>query len=233
MVRPRPRLIRLLIFLSVLAVFGRLCFYDFSWWDDQGTIHQNPALNPPTLKSIARYWTAIGRSAPLGLYIPVTYTVWGALAKVSYLDQPDEWNIRLNPWVFHAANVLLHGASALAVFAILQLLIGRDWPAAVGALLFALHPVQVEPVGWISGMKDVLYGLLSLIAIWQYLLHTRAARAARADDRKSARVHYAVATVALILAMLSKPTAMVTPLMALILDAIVLRRRYREIAVAL
>src|SRR5689334_20626964 len=103
----RPLLIRLLIFVAVLTVFGRLCSYDFLWWDDQGTIHQNPALNPPTLHSISLYWIAHGQHAPLGLYIPFTYTVWGLLAKMAYLSHPGEWNIQLNPWIFHTANVLL------------------------------------------------------------------------------------------------------------------------------
>ncbi|HEY7088014.1 MAG TPA: tetratricopeptide repeat protein [Tepidisphaeraceae bacterium] len=215
-----PRVIAAIVFLSVLAVFGRLCTSEFTWYDDSETVHHNPLLNPPTAAGIGSYWTRISSSAPLGLYIPLTYTVWGALAKVAYIERSDDpMGIHLNPWVFHSANVLLHATSAVLVFLILRLLIKKEWPAAAGAMLFALHPVQAEAVAWVSGMKDVLCGMLSLLAVWQYLLRTR--------------TNYIIAMIALVAAMLAKPTAMVVPLIALCIDVLVLQRSWRATMSAL
>jgi hypothetical protein len=75
----------------------------------------------------------------------------------------------LRPGAFHAANLILHACATLLVFATLRRLIQEDAPAFCGALLFGIHPVQAEPVAWITGMKDMLAGTLSLAAIHQYI----------------------------------------------------------------
>jgi len=72
----RSSLYLLLLAGVTILVFGRIATDDFTYWDDAGTIHHNPRLNPPTVKNVLWYW---GHSE-LGLYMPVTYTVWGALA---------------------------------------------------------------------------------------------------------------------------------------------------------
>ena len=140
------------IFAAILVSFGELLISDFTWWDDQGTLHQNPLFNPPTLDTLRIYWT----HPHLGLFIPVTYTLWAAIAKFAYVGVPDEFNIVLNPYLFHAANVALHVGSTLLVYSILRRLLGAAVPACFGAILFAVHPLQVESVAWISGMKDLL-----------------------------------------------------------------------------
>lgn len=223
------RPIAVLVFVIVVAVMGRLCVSEFTWFDDSVTLHKNPAMNPPTLRGILQYWTLWGRAAPGGLYTPFTYTIWGALAQIAYLERPDPSGMHLNPWVFHTANVLLHGLSAVTVFSILGRLLGSTatFAAAAGALLFALHPVQVEPVGWPSGTKDVLCGLLSLNALRQYLLFVLE------PNRRRARRHFAFGLVFLMLGMLSKPAAMVTPGIALMVDWLVLRRPLRAVVVPL
>jgi tetratricopeptide (TPR) repeat protein len=215
------------IVLITLAGFARLIACDFTWWDDADTIHHNPRLNPPTLASVQHYWTAAGPDAPAGLYIPATYTLWIALAAIARNSAPDAQGIWLNPHIFHAANVLLHALSAGAAFALLRRLLRQNWPAAAGALLFALHPVQVEPVAWISGTKDVLCGLLSIAALWQYVA---------AVDDESHQFHagrWSLATLLLLLAILAKPTAVVAPFMAMAIDRLLLRRPWRAIWLAL
>jgi protein O-mannosyl-transferase len=240
----RPSTIAAIVFVSVLAVFGRLCTSEFTWYDDSATIHQNPSFNPPTWSKVMAYWTQWGRDAPLGLYIPLTYTVWGALAASAYSPHADAAGMHLNPWVFHSANVALHALSAVVVFALLRRLVEQPWAAGGGAMLFALHPVQVEAVAWVSGTKDVLCGLLSLVALWQYAVWARARaqcsaetvhghRLIRGDDALCpgvvrSRRHYLVATIALVGALLSKPTAVVVPLIALLMDVHVMRTPLRR-----
>src|SRR5262245_17535649 len=149
---------------------GRMCSHEFIDWDDNMTITGNARMNPPTLATLKYYWT----HGEYGLYIPGTYTVWAGLSAIARTAEEDTRGIRLNPLVFHTANVLLHATAALAAFALLIRLCrgdtgangrtatqGSPLPAFIGAALFAVHPLQVESVGWISGMKDVLCGLFS------------------------------------------------------------------------
>ena len=229
------RLWRLAMGVVVLAVFARAAAGEFVTWDDNFNLYENPHLNPPTLKGIAHYWFNFA----YGLYIPLTYTVWGALALVGGHDQQAGG---LNPWVFHGANVLLHAAAALAAFEVLRRLVSREG-AGIGAMLFALHPLQVESVAWAAGMKDVLAGLLGLVAIWQYLDYARAAKGeaaapapeaadTAAPGRRDAHAHYALATIAFIAAMLAKPSAMVIPAIAFAIDYWLLKRPARRIFLA-
>jgi hypothetical protein len=241
---PRPsraeRLISALLVLAVLVTFAPLFTCNFTTWDDNQTVVQNPWLNPPALSHFPEFWNP----APpvyMDIYMPLTYTVWSGVAAMSYVPVADpETGAFLNPWVFHGANVLLHAGSALLAFAILKRLTRHPWAAAAGAALFALHPVQVEPVGWVSGMKDVLAGFLSLLAIWQYV--SFAMPAAQTDDdslitspvisasalgSRTRWFHYGAALFAFACAMLAKPSAVVLPLIVGMIDLALLRRSWR------
>jgi hypothetical protein len=246
---PRQRLYPIIVIVASLVVFGPLATADFTNWDERFNIWANPRLNPPTLENIAYYW----RHSAFGLYIPLTYTVWGVLAHAAYLDQPDQMGARLNPWLFHSANILIHVISALVAYAILHRLVRDRRAACIGALLFALHPVQVEPVAWVAGTKDVLSGMLALIAVWQYALyaqddplcapHAASECAGGASDLQRPRKmqilsgrstlcpatkarmwHFGVATGAFVLAMLAKPSVMLLPVIVFAIDLLLVRR---------
>ena len=68
----------------------------------------------------------------------------------------------------HLTNVLLHALAALLLFAALKRMTGARWPSAFVAFLFALHPLHVESVAWISERKDVLCALFWFLALWCY-----------------------------------------------------------------
>jgi len=248
------KLIPALLIALVIVVMWPLLLGDFTSWDDYRAIVANAWLNPPTLQKVAEFWNP--KHPYMDIWIPLTYTLWSAVAAVSYVSTPDpETGAHLNSWTFHGANLAVHVVSVLVVYAILKRVTGKSWPAAAGAALFAIHPVQIEPVGWISGMKDVLAGCLGLISVWQYLLfasnnnctivdarlgETSAPRssemkcAAAASTRSSsALAHYAIATIAFILAMLAKPSAVVVPLVVFALDRFLSRRPIRSTALAL
>ena len=198
----------LFIALAVWATFGRATANEFISWDDELLITHNPRITDPTLSNLEWIWTHPHED----LFIPVVYTAWWTLAHLG--GQPD-------PVIFHAANVALHLFNAWLVFLILRLLLRKDWPAFAGALLFALHPLQVEAVASATGTKDVLSGFLSLTALWFYLL-------AASRDRRG--VYYAAATGLFILALLAKPMAVVLPLMAATLDFLILGRPWKRVA---
>src|SRR5205814_2325811 len=99
-----------------------------------------------------------------------------------------------------------------------------EWAACAGALIFALHPLQTEAVAWASGMKDLLAGMFVLVALWQYVAF------AQSDERRRSRwLNYVAAMLALALGMLAKPTAVVTPIIALLLDIGIIRRPIRDV----
>jgi hypothetical protein len=219
----------LLIGLTLLT-FGRVVNDGFAPYDDELTIRDNPRMNPVQFTSdgVLWYWN----NPAMSLYIPLTYTVWGAIAAASRVHGDDPTKFILDAGNFHVASLLLHMACVLLVFAILRRLLKRPWPAAAGALLYALHPLQVETVAWASGMKDLLSAALSLAAIWFYLRAVAPEIAPVAplpdpDEAIAPRLDwrfYSLALLCFILAMLAKPSAMMTPAILLIIDALLLRR---------
>lgn len=221
--------IPLLLVLCIVAALWPVCVNDFTTWDDYPNVAKNPYFNPVTVEGVLRFW----QRPAMDLYIPVTYTVWGVLAAVAGRDTPDAAGVRLNPAVFHAANLLVHILAVLAAYWLLALLTRRRWAAALGAMLFALHPVQVEPVAWVAGMKDVLCGALSLLALWQYVRFATADRDESTGLKTNRWRAYAIATACLVLAMLAKPSAVVVPAVAALIDWGLLRRSWKRVLFSL
>jgi protein O-mannosyl-transferase len=209
-----------IIVVVTLVTFWPVFKCDFTSWDDPETVASNPQLKPPSLGGVIRYW----KRPAMGLYIPVTYTVWSGIAFVSGPgDMPGE-GTQLDPVLFHGANLILHVMSAAVVWLILRRIFENNLAACAGALLFAVHPVQVEPVAWVSGLKDLLSGLLVLVAIWQYIGFVDSPR--QSTQRV---IRYLIVLGAAGLAMLSKPSAMVLPAMLVVVDRWILRRPWREV----
>jgi hypothetical protein len=174
---------------------------------------QNPHLNPPTLAGLKFHWTHAWQE----LYVPLTYTAWWLLATIAGVKNADG-SVGLNPWIFHGANLLAHIISSLIVLRLLRRLL-RDrsgWAACAGALLFAVHPVQVETVAWVSGLKDLLCGMFSLLAVYQYV----------SADR---RPNHIAALLFFAAAILSKPTAVALPLILATIDLLLLNRPARDV----
>jgi len=179
----------------IVAVFyGRTYLFEFAGIDDEANLQGNPLITGSV--GLAEAWVR----PFLHLYIPVSYSFWRALALVLG---------GIKPAGFHLANATLHGLNAGVVFLLL-----RRWQpaltraaASVGALAFAVHPLQVESVAWVSSARDLLATFWSLIALLLYVY----------PDHKQRRFTLAFATVAFCLALLSKPTAVVTPLIAAVL----------------
>lgn len=193
----RPWLALLLV-AAPLLMFGRTVGYPFTNWDDLHAIVNNPRLTW-SLENFVALWTPGGVPHEM-LYVPITYC--------SYLA--DELLFQRTAAGVHAVNVLLHTANTTLVLLLCRRLGLAVAGTVVATLIFALHPVQVEPVAWAVGRKDLLSALFGLSAI---LLHLGPA----ADCEKSAWRRIAVfATAAL--AMLAKPSMIVLPVLLSIFD---------------
>ena len=124
----------------------------------------------------------------------------------------------------HVVNVLFHAANAILLLLLLQRITGAQWRSAIVAAIFALHPLHVESVAWISERKDVLstfFGLLSLLAYVQYVNQSKIQLAApKQSDGGSPRskVSYVWAIGFFALSLLAKPMLVTLPCMMLLLD---------------
>lgn len=193
----------------VLLVYGTTCGFGWLDWDDGINVTRNPGLNPVTLTNVAGFW-----SRPYqGLYIPVSYTFFAGevlLSRAIFSAEPD---LPPDPRPFHTISVLLHACCVLLVWRLIVSQGSGTWPALAGALLFAVHPLQVESVAWISEQRGLLATALSLAAM---LFHLRTA----ADASPSRRPWTTCAgLVCFGLATLAKPQAIVVPLLLIILES--------------
>ena len=147
-----------------IAVFGQIARHPFVAWDDGMHIYENNELRPLSASNIWRFW----RKPYANLYIPVSYTFFAVEAWVASPDASDPAS-ELDPRWFHGASIALHIGSVLLVYLILLELLSCYRAACAGALLFAVHPVQVETVAWASCTRDLLAAFFSFLAIWLYL----------------------------------------------------------------
>lgn len=113
----------------------------------------------------------------------------------------------------HFTNVLLHALNAMVLFLVLEAMTGAPWPSAWVAALFALHPLQVEPVAWATARKDVLSGMFWMLALASYVAWTR----------RGGRVLYVVTAALFAAGLLAKPIV-AFPFVLLLVDAWPLRR---------
>jgi tetratricopeptide (TPR) repeat protein len=213
----RPAL-ALLAAAAVLAVFLPALRNGFLDWDDSANFLEN--LNFRGLGWAQLRW--MFTTFHLGPYQPLSWVTLGA----DYLA----WG--LNPFGYHLTNVLLHCLNAaLFYFLCLRLLApaaGKGNEPAGGtelqlaalfaALVFALHPLRVESVAWVTERRDVLSGSFFLLSLLTYLkLHSGGAGAPEAKRRWLPLGAFA-------LALLAKGMAVTLPLALLILDVYPLRR---------
>ncbi len=163
------RFLPLLLLALTAAAFGRVLTCDFTNFDDYYTVAHDPGLDPPTWAALKSHWT----SPKMDIYMPLTQTVWAAVATFARLPDADENGSRMNPYAFHTVNLLVHLAAVLFAFSLLRKIVGDPWAAAAGAAIFAVHPLQVEAVAWVSGLKDVFSGMLCLAALRVWIIRGR------------------------------------------------------------
>ena len=121
----------------------------------------------------------------------------------------------LDPGWHHLTNVLIHAVSAVLLLALMRRMTGRVWESAFVAFVFALHPLHVESVAWVSERKDVLFAFFWFLTTWLYL------------DFLANRTlgKYLLVVLAFCLGLMSKQMIVTLPFTLLLLDAWPLRRK--------
>lgn len=228
------------VVVAALAVFGWSVTFPLVGWDDHLNISENRLINPPSLGGLLAIWMR----PYAGLYVPATYSLWSAEAALAARPATDAVPYPLDARVFHLGNVLLHAMNGWLVWLLLVRLTGSRWGAAVGALLFTLHPLQVESACWVTETKGLLCAAFSLAALLVFDRFAAAwgARHVEVNEKPRGRAAlvggYLLALMLFVLALLAKPAAAPLPLVAWLIaswprDNVTPRQRGRSLMLAL
>ena len=193
----RWRLIGVCVFLAaaVWIIYGQTLHYDFVNYDDEDYVTTNAQVSRGvTLSGIVWAFTQMHSAN------------WHPLTWISHMVDCQFYG--LNAGGHHLTNLLIHAANAILLFFLLRQMTGSFWRSAFVAALFAVHPLRVESVAWVSERKDVLSGLFLLLALMAYV------RYARAPDRR----RYVVVLVLGACGLMAKPMLVSLPLVLLLLD---------------
>src|SRR6266566_811254 len=202
-VRGRSITIVTYLFLAAisLAVFGQTIRYDFVNFDDDLYVYNAPAIQTGlTVKGIALAFTS-----------PHARN-WHPLATISHMLDCQLYGLKAGG--HHATNIVLHTMAVLLLFRVLRQMTGAVWKSAIVAALFAIHPLHVESVAWVSERKDVLSAVFFLLMLEAYVCYTRAASITR----------FLAVAVLFAAGLMSKPMLVSAPVVLLLLDYWPLRR---------
>lgn len=190
-----------LLAAMVLIVFGQTLRHGFVNYDDDTYVYQNPLVTAGLSRA------TVGRA-----FTHSDLNLWTPLTTISHMV--DFQFHGLNPHWHHLTNVLLHMATAVALFLVLWRMTGALWRSAFVAAVFAIHPLHVESVAWISERKDVLSGLFFMLTLGAYLCYTRRRSAAR----------YLPVVLLFALGLMAKQMLVTLPFLLLVLDYWPLKR---------
>ena len=203
----RPALICLLLAAITIAVYGQVIRFEFINYDDADYVVENaPVQAGLTWRGIG--WALGTRHA--GNWHPLTW--------VSHMLDVEVFGTgAAGP---HAVNLAIHTANVVLLFLLLNRLTGSSWRSAFVAGLFALHPLHVESVAWVSERKDVLSAFFFLLTLLAYARYVEKSRVHSAQTT----VWYGLALACFTLGLMSKPMLVTLPFVLLLLDYWPLRR---------
>jgi Flp pilus assembly protein TadD len=210
--RRQTWLICLGLALAVLAAYGQLWDCDFVARDDGNYITANNMVKQ------GLSWRGI-----VWAFSTFYSSNWHPLTWISH--QVDAQIYGMNPAGHHLTSLFLHLANSILLFLLLRRMTGAQWRSALAAALFALHPLHVESVAWISERKDVLSALFFILAVWAY---TRFAEELKAGGPR-ARFFYAASLVLFALGLMAKAMLVTLPFVLILLDYWPLQRLRRSI----
>ena len=189
----------------VLAVCGQIIFFKFTYLDDYTLIVQNGAVLGNASNLSKAFSEDFMKVVSGGYY-------YRPLATLSFML--NSVTTGQNPLFFRAADVLLHLLTVIVLYKLLISLTGKQAPAFLGALFFAIHPVVLQTIAWIPARNDTMAALFTLIAV--YAFH----KAWKTENIGWYFAHFTAMTLAL----LSKELGTVIPVICSALLFLVIRR---------
>jgi len=194
--------IYLFLILATLAVYSQTLHFDFVNFDDPDYVTNNSHVRQGITANGIEWALTSGEAAN-----------WFPVTRLSHML--DVQLFGLSAGLHHLSNVLFHIFATLLLFAFLNRATGARWPSAFVAFVFALHPLHVESVAWVSERKDVLSAFFWFLALWAYVRYAERPGPSR----------YLLVLLAFCLGLMSKPMIVTLPLVMLLLDVWPLRRR--------
>lgn len=189
---------------AVLVIYWQTVGFEYINLDDNIYVYQNQAvlsgINTASLKWAMTTFEAAN---------------WHPLTWLSLMA--DTQIFGLNPGASHAVNVLIHLINSALAYYVFRALTGSVWKSAAVAVLFAIHPMHVESVAWISERKDVLSTAFALASMLAYV------RFAGSKGGTATR-YYAAAVILFALGLMAKPMIVTLPFVFLLIDHWPLRR---------
>jgi Tfp pilus assembly protein PilF len=208
--RWRELLVCLLLAAATGGVYSRACRNGFVNYDDDSYVEHNAHVQKGLTAESVRW-----------AFTTTEMVNWHPLTWLSF--ELDDQVFGLNPGGFHLTNVVLHVLDALLLFVALRALTGAVWRSGFVAALFALHPLHVESVAWISERKDTLSTLFAALTLAAYAVYAR----------RPGVLRYLLVAVPFALGLMAKSMLVTLPFVLLLLDYWPLRRLGGPAAAAL
>lgn len=194
----RAVVVAISLFLAALTwlVFAQTLRHGFLNYDDNAYVYENPVIQSGlTLHGIAWAFTHVHSGN------------WHPLTTISHMADCQFYG--LNAGGHHFTNVLLHSLAVVLLFLVLWQMTGVLWQSAFVAAVFAIHPLRVESVAWISERKDLLSGVFFILTLWFYTRYVR---------NPPSLARYLACAFVFALGLMSKPMLVTVPFLLLLLD---------------
>jgi Flp pilus assembly protein TadD len=191
----------LLLGLAVMIVFWPALHYGFIHYDDQDYVTDNKDVQHGLNWQSVKWALTTAHAAN-----------WHPLTWVSHMVDCQLFG--LQPAGHHLTSLLLHVANSILLFLLLGRLTGALWPSAFVAAMFALHPLRVESVVWISERKDVLSTFFWMLTVGAYVRYAKNLK----SKVSNFKFFYVLALVFFALGLMAKPMLVTLPFVLLLLD---------------
>jgi tetratricopeptide (TPR) repeat protein len=188
-------LICLVLISAIIAVYYKVCTYDYINYDDLTYVFDNPNIQSGiSLNTIKwMFTTNVGCN-------------WHPLTWLSFML---DWQLfGSNAGGRHFTNLIFHIANTLLLFLVFKRMTSAIWQSAFVAALFALHPLHVESVAWVAERKDVLSTFFWLLTMSAYLRYVKRPGVGR----------YLLTLLVFVLGLMAKPMLVTLPFVLLLLD---------------
>jgi tetratricopeptide (TPR) repeat protein len=188
-------LISIAIIIATLAVYWQVNKFDFLVFDDNVYVTDNINIK--------------NGFTPDGLRWAFTTTYFDGWHPIIWLSYFLDYKLfGLNAGAYHLTNLILHILSSLLLFWLFKRMTGEIWKSAFVAAFFALHPLHVESVAWISERKDVLSVFFGILTLYLYVYYTE----------KPAILRYIAMLFLFACALVCKPMVVTLPVIMILLD---------------
>ena len=210
----------LLLALITWVIYAGSLNNELTTWDDKNYINENPSIRSVDGEAIKKMFTVGPEGYVMGNYHPLTILSYAIEYQKAYKPGPSP---KIEPRIFHVTNLVFHILNTLLVYLFVMLFTKQRVTAFITALLFAVHPMHVESVAWVSERKDVMYTFFFVAAMCTYVKYLNA--------EKSGVKFYMFTFALFLLSLFSKAMAVTLPIVLLLIDLLTARKfTFRVIA---